>query len=222
MTTDERNPSSEGQPDEDLACESQGGSLTAFEELVYRYENRVFAFVTHCCGNFTDAREITQDTFVRAFQSIAQFNPARTFAPWLFAIARRKCLDYHRKAQFVAEGNVPELPDDNDPSELLAREEERRDLWRLARKCLPAAQFQALWLRYAEDMDVAQTAQALNKTKTHVKVLLFRARQTLAGQLRAATADRSSRGNEAPSVLRPPGNKLSSLLTSAATERIRI
>ena len=51
------------------------------------------------------------------------------------------------------------------------------------RALLPEGQFQALWLRYAEDMRVAQIARVLGKTQTHVKVLLFRARRKLAVEL---------------------------------------
>ena len=84
--------------DEELARQTQAGSLVAFEELVYRYEGRIYGFVANCCRNGTDAREVTQDTFVRAFQAIGQFDLQRGFAPWLFTIARRKCIDHHRAA----------------------------------------------------------------------------------------------------------------------------
>ena len=60
--------------DEELARQSQAGSLVAFEELVYRYEGRICGFVANSCRNASDAREVTQDTFVRAFQAIGQFD----------------------------------------------------------------------------------------------------------------------------------------------------
>jgi RNA polymerase sigma-70 factor (ECF subfamily) len=173
-------------PDEELARQTQSGSLDSFEELVHRYENRVYAFVIQFCGNATDAREVTQDTFVKASQSIGHFDASRSFAPWLFTIARRKCIDRHRAARPVSNEPVPELPDENDPAELLARREEHQNLWRLARQHLGDAQFEALWLRYAEDMEVEQIARVLRKTRVHVKVLLFRARQILARKWTAA------------------------------------
>jgi RNA polymerase sigma-70 factor, ECF subfamily len=171
--------------DEELARQSQAGSLTAFEELVYRYEGRIYGFVSNTCRNAVDAREVTQDTFVRAFQAIGQFDCGRGFGPWLFTIARRKCIDHHRAAPFAAEEPMPELSDNDDPAELLARQEERQSLWGLARRRLPEAQFEALWLRYAEELSVAGIAQVLRKTQTHVKVLLFRARRMLARELKA-------------------------------------
>ena len=175
--------------DEELARRSQAGSLVAFEELVFRYESRIYRFVANSCGNETDVREVTQDTFVRAFQAIAQFDSQRGFAPWLFTIARRKCIDRYRAARPAADELLPDLPDHDDPAELMARQEERQNLWQLAGRLLPEAQFQAIWLRYAEDMNMAEIAQVLRKTQTHVKVLLFRARQTLG---RGLNADRTA------------------------------
>jgi RNA polymerase sigma-70 factor (ECF subfamily) len=174
--------------DEDLARQSQGGDFAAFEELVSRYENRIYSFVFRSSGSDADAREVTQDTFVRAFSAIAQFDAARPFASWLFAIARRKSIDCFR-ARIPGDGQIaPEESDANDPSELLARQEDAQDLWHRARRSLSDSQFQALWLRYAEDMDLAQIGRVLGKTQTHVKVLLFRARNKLAAELETAPA----------------------------------
>jgi RNA polymerase sigma-70 factor (ECF subfamily) len=172
--------------DEELARQSQGGSLEAFEELVSRYEHRLLAFAAQWRRDPVEAREVTQDAFVRAFQAIGRFDTRRPFAPWLFAIARRRCVDWHRFFRRFSEEPLPDLPDFDDPSELLARQEEGQEVWRLARMHLGVVQYQAIWLRYAEEMDVAGIAQALGKSQTHVKVLLFRARQKLAGPLRRA------------------------------------
>jgi RNA polymerase sigma-70 factor (ECF subfamily) len=174
--------------DEDLARQSQGGDLASFEELVRRYENRIYAFVFQSCGHEADAREVTQDTFVRAFEAIAHFDPSRPFAAWLFTIARRKGIDCFRARIPTGDQPVPEELDQDDPAELLARRDEAQALWRRARAALPDSQFQSLWLRYAEDMDIAGIARVLGKTQTHVKVMLFRARHTLAVELEPARA----------------------------------
>jgi RNA polymerase sigma-70 factor, ECF subfamily len=173
------------QSDEELARQTQAGSLTAFEQLVYRYQRRIYAFVANSCRSGADAREVTQDTFVKAFQAIDQYDPRFAFTSWLFTIARRKCIDHHRAAPPEPEPAPSQPAPQPDPGELLARTEDRRALWTLASKLLPDAQFQALWLRYAEDMSVAEIARVLGKTRTHVKVLLFRARRVLRGKLPA-------------------------------------
>jgi RNA polymerase sigma-70 factor (ECF subfamily) len=179
--------------DEELAHQTQRGYLPAFEELVARYEHRVYAFVVQTLGSGVDAGEVTQETFVKAFQAIAQFDCRRRFGPWLFTIARRKGIDHLRAAPPLANEPVPEQIDLGDPAELLAQDEERQLVWHLARRHLPEAQFLALWLKYAEDLSVAEIAQVLRKTRTHVKVLLFRARQTLARELQPANSSHISR-----------------------------
>lgn len=176
--------------DEELARQTQAGSLEAFEELVFRYQGRIYRFVRNFCRGDADSREVTQDSFVRAYQAIAQFDPRQSFAGWLFAIARRKCIDHHRSARPISDSTPPEAADDNDPAAQLARREESENLWRIARRHLPEIQFQALWLRYVDDLDVAGIARALGKTRTHAKVLLFRARQVLAAKLKVTGNER--------------------------------
>ena len=139
--------------------------------------------------------------------------PRGRFGPWLFTIARRKFIDHYRATlhratlRAAADESVPDLPDHDDPSELLARQEDRHRLWELARRCLREAQFQALWLRYAEDMSVAGVARVLGKTQTHVKVLLFRARETLGRELKAAQASGGPTGPVAPRTIARPGSR---------------
>jgi RNA polymerase sigma-70 factor (ECF subfamily) len=171
--------------DRHLVEQAQAGSFPAFEQLVLRYQSRIFQFILQSCRCQEDACELTQDTFVRAFQSLSTFRPAQHFPPWLFTIARHKCIDHYRRPSIrnrVFEP-LPEPIDDLDPGELLASAEERRSLWTLAREVLSTLHFQALWLRYAEDMNIAQIAEVLGVSSTHVKVALFRARQALGGHL---------------------------------------
>jgi RNA polymerase sigma-70 factor (ECF subfamily) len=179
--------------DLELARQSRAGSLVAFEELVYRYEGRIYGFLFKSCRNVTDARELTQDTFVRAFHNLAQFNSKHSFAPWLFTIARHKLIDRVRSGLRMSDEPVPELADSFNPSDALVKHEDAQNLWDLARRRLPSTQFDALWLRYAEEMSVAEIANALRRTKTHVKVLLFRARSTLGKELGAPTPRQSLR-----------------------------
>jgi RNA polymerase sigma-70 factor, ECF subfamily len=190
--------------DEELAWQTQAGSFTAFEELVSRYEGRIYAFVWNSCRSATTAREVTQDTFVRAFQAIARFDASQRFGPWLFTIARRKCMDHHRAAPGVAGELVPEPLDTDDPAELLARQEERRDLWQLARRHLRPAEFEALWLRYAEDLSIAEISRVQGRTQTHIKVLLFRARRALGRQLEQRRAAELASENHQLKPLPPP------------------
>lgn len=183
----------ESQPisDETLAQRAQAGGASGFEDLVYRYEARVFRFVANNCRDLGDAQEVTQDVFVTAFRNLGKFDAGRSFATWLFTIARRKCIDHHRSVRPVTADALPEQADENTPAEVMVQREAEQDLWRLAKRVLPPLQFDALWLRCAEDMSVADVARVLRRTRTHVKVLLFRARLGLDEELtkRRAGAD---------------------------------
>jgi len=180
------NPNEHIPADEELASRAQAGCLAAFDELVTRYEHRVYAFVGLWCRNLTDARDLTQETFVKAFHSLGQYDTRRSFSAWLFTIARRKSIDHRRASPPCGDEAVPELADGSDPSQALSQREESARIWALARRYLPETQFQAVWLKYAEELSVAEIARVLGKTRTHVKVLLFRARQTLSARFESA------------------------------------
>ncbi|HWD17655.1 MAG TPA: sigma-70 family RNA polymerase sigma factor [Verrucomicrobiae bacterium] len=191
----------ENVPDEELARQSQAGSLVAFEELVRRFEHRIYAFVFQSCRNGADASDLTQETFVRAFQAMAQFDPRQAFAPWLFTIARRKCIDFFRARRPLP---MPEEMDAHDPSDVLSEREESGSVWNLARRILPEAQYQAVWLHYAQDLKVREIAPILSKSPTHIKVMLLRARHALAAKLRAARSEHET----APSAIIAKGESV--------------
>jgi RNA polymerase sigma-70 factor (ECF subfamily) len=187
--------------DEELARAAQAGSLAEFEQLVHRYEGRILRFVANSFRNSADAQEVTQETFVSAYLHLDRFDARRSFATWLFTIARRKSIDRHRAARPFSGQEAPELPNPDDPAVLMIQREDADELWARARQVLPDLQFQALWLRYAEDLSVEHIARVLHRTPVHVKVLLFRARTRLARELKPGTA----RDNEVKPVgrLRP-------------------
>lgn len=165
--------------------------MEAFEELLSRYEHRVYAFVAQHFGDPRDAREVTQDAFVAAYRGIHRYDPQRDFAAWLFTIARRKCIDRLRSTRWRESNEfLPEDPRIATPQEVLAAKEDQLAIWDLARRSLTPIQYHALWLRYAEDLDIPRIAQILRKSRIHVKVLLFRARQKL--QLRPVAERRTS------------------------------
>ena len=126
---------------------------------------------------------------MKAFRNIGSFDGRHAFAGWLFTIARHNCIDHYRAAPPAFEEAVPDRADGNDPGEALACREDRDGLWTLARRVLPPAQFQALWLSYAAEMNVKEVARVLNRTSTHIKVMLFRARRALRRALEESRLD---------------------------------
>jgi RNA polymerase sigma-70 factor (ECF subfamily) len=97
----------------------------------------------------------------------------------LLTIARRTALNHCRSAKKWEE--VPENAASDDPSPATRAEEhdEVDDIWEQARRRLSQREFQVMWLRYGENLSIAETARAAGLTQTHVKILVFRARRRL-------------------------------------------
>jgi RNA polymerase sigma-70 factor, ECF subfamily len=176
-----------GQPEpaaEQLAERSQAGCLESFDQLVLGYENRIFNFLYQFTRNRHDAEDLTQITFLKAFRGLPRYHPTRSFAAWLYTIARRTALNHLRAAR-----SHESLTDEadcvaGDPAGRLESKDEQQSIWKLARALKPK-QYQVLWLRYGEGFSVGETARIMRVTQLQVRVLLHRARNRLAKSLTA-------------------------------------
>src|SRR5438132_1608631 len=83
--------------DETLAQRFLGGEVSAYEELVRRYSRPIFNFVYRMLGNYADADDLTQDVFVQVYRSLPSARTDLPFKPWLYVIARNKCLDFLKR-----------------------------------------------------------------------------------------------------------------------------
>ena len=83
--------------DHDLIAQFKEGSMEAMEAIVDRYENRIFNFGLKMCGQFQDAEDITQDTFLNAFRYLGSFREETKLKNWLFTIAATACIRKRRK-----------------------------------------------------------------------------------------------------------------------------
>ena len=165
---------------EELALEAQGGSKAHFAELVNRYGPRLYHFLRHKVSRDEDAEDLVQDTLVKAYQNLHRYSPSHLFSTWLFTIGRREAISYYRAQQRRRERPEPMPPGPvPNPLEMIISLEEKDNLWKRARQ-LPEKQYDALWLRYAEDMSVKEIAKVLSLTRIHIKVLLYRGRSQLA------------------------------------------
>ncbi len=171
------------QDDEELAQRTAAGSTAAFEELVRRYGRRILGFVRQRSANPTEAEDLTQQTFIQAYQRIHQFNDQYRFKSWLFTIARNLTISHYRATSRRPEVPAMEQHEDTTtatPASQLAAAEGRNRLWQLARQHLSEDQFTALWMHYAEDMRTREIAEFMACSNSNVKVLLHRARKKLA------------------------------------------
>ena len=172
---------------EELACAAQAGSLEAYEELVRRYQHRLFRFLRRFVRSAGDAEDLVQDTFIRAFRRIHRYKPEYRFVVWLMTIGRRLAARAYRKH---CRRDVDLDPDEHrrvepGPEEQVVARETAGAIWQLAAE-LPRQQTQVLWLHYAEDFPVKEIARVMGKSCVGVRVMLHRARTGLAQRLRAS------------------------------------
>lgn len=95
---DRRPDEAESASDERLLARSLAGDEAAFRTLVRRYNEEVFQFVARFTRNAAAADDVVQETFLQVYQAAGSFDPARSFRPWLFAIAANKARDYLRSS----------------------------------------------------------------------------------------------------------------------------
>jgi len=175
-------PSFDDRTAEQLAGEAQDGSLEAFAELVDRYQGRLFNFILRRVGNWSDAEELTQEAFVRAWERLERYDDRWRFSTWLFTIGSRLAVSHHRskKRIFVTDTLEFRAASGDGPAAEAMRREAKSPTWEIAARILSETQHTALWLRYAEGLSIREIACILDKTQVSVRVTLFRARDSLA------------------------------------------
>lgn len=77
-----------------LVRRSQQGDLTAYDELVRRYQERIYATIYHMTSNHEDANDLAQETFIKAFQAIKSFKGGSSFYTWIYRIAVNKTINF--------------------------------------------------------------------------------------------------------------------------------
>ena len=164
---------------EELALCVQEGSQESYAELVRRYGGRLLIFMQNKTGNITDAEDLVQETFIKAYSNIHKYRRAFRFSTWLFTIASRLAASHYRKLKLHVDHQ--ETTDDNNPLDAAIEKESSYDLWLLA-DSLPDNQYQALWLKYVEDMSIKEISAVMRKSQINIKVILYRARVNLAGK----------------------------------------
>jgi RNA polymerase sigma-70 factor (ECF subfamily) len=181
---------------EELALRAQRGSLAHFGELVTRFEGRLFNFLLRRTRNAEDAADLTQETFVRAWERIERYDSAWRFSTWLFTIGARLAASHHRarRRHPTVSGVEHHAASTQEPGSQGAHELGAR-LWRLAERVLSDDARMALWLRYAEDLSIGEIAVVMGKTEVGVRVCLFRARQALAQASGLAAQGHASEGH---------------------------
>src|SRR3954471_5521031 len=178
-----------------LVQAAKGGDITAFEQLVKRYDRNVFRIAQHITQNREDAEDVVQDAFLKAYQNLGQFQGNSKFYTWLVRIAVNEALMRLRKRKTdktvsmdedveTEEGSMPrEVADWMPNPEQQYRQSELSDILGKTIQGLPAGFRTVFVLRDVEGMSTEETAEMLGLSVPAVKSRLLRARLQLRERL---------------------------------------
>jgi RNA polymerase sigma-70 factor (ECF subfamily) len=177
------------------------GIPSAFEALVRRHQGPIYNFCLRLLGDPEDAADVAQETFVQLYNHLHRLDARDPLAPWLFRVARNRCIDLIRRRRTVpladpgdaeAESRLnPGALDPIDSQPLPDELVERADLQRLltrAIQALPPAYAEVVALRYAADRSFAEIAAILDCDEGAARVRFHRAKALLRQQLSADSA----------------------------------
>lgn len=192
-----RMPSARPQPkavatDEELVSAYLRGQKASFEELVRRYEDRLYRLSFRMLGNHHDALDAVQEILLKLLAALPKFQGRSRFGTWLYRLAANTCLDIRRKrGRTTAESLEATLehspsaslsildPQPNDNPDQFVEQQYRETLVRAALNQLPESQRRLLELRDLEDLSNSQVADILGIEVGALKARLHRARQAL-------------------------------------------
>jgi len=156
------------------------GDRSGAAYLIERYQMDVYNASLRILANPADAEDVTQDTFLAAFERISTYRPDQAFSPWLRAIARHRAIDLVRRRARTPE---PELPAAAESVEKVALDRIEAARVRAALNRLQGRDRALLVLRYWEDQTVESVARSMGMTEGATRVALLRARRALGAAL---------------------------------------
>ncbi len=170
-----------------ILAKARRGETPAFEELVLRYEKRVYAVALRSTGSPEDAADITQEVFLRAWRSISSFRGDSGFSTWLFRITMNLCVDHarHKQAQPQTQPLVHDDETERPVPDAAPTPEERLENSELGRELSAALaevseeHRQIVLLRDVSGLSYTEIADILKISEGTVKSRLSRARLAL-------------------------------------------
>ena len=172
------------------------GDVNAFEDLVTEHEKGVYAIAQRMTGNAEDAADMTQETFIKAYNSLSSFRGDSKFSVWLYRIATNVCLDFLRSRSRKPTVSLSVEDDDGEEVELDIADESQsperllergltRDAVRRGLNALSPEYRQILLLREIQGLSYEEIADVLTLEVGTVKSRIFRARKRLCAFLLA-------------------------------------
>jgi len=168
--------------DDELVARSVGGDAESFNQLILRWERPIYALAYRVIGREEDARDVCQETFLRAFRALPGFKGHAKFSSWLYRIALNLCRDWIRRQRRTP---VTQMPDDVDlgdyaaergPAESIEELVSRRELSAVVEEVmaqLPEEQRTAIILKEYHGMTFQEIADMQGCPLSTVKTRLY-------------------------------------------------
>lgn len=176
----------DGEDEAGLLARAKEGDLSAFEEMVRRYQRRAYGVALRIVRRHDVADDVVQEAFIRAYRGLAGFDLGRPFGPWIGRIVANLAVNHVRSPEAREEGlpeGYGERPASRPDPLGQVLEQEARDALEGALARLPAEQRAVFVLRAMEEMSYKEIAEALGISMGTVMSRLFRARERLAEAL---------------------------------------
>jgi RNA polymerase sigma-70 factor (ECF subfamily) len=174
---------------QELALLCREGDARAWERIVRAHQERILNLAYQFTGNREEARDLAQEVFVRLYQKLDQYDPARPFATWLNRLARNVCIDHYRQRRrdrCLVDTPVEEfgsLAAATAPPDRRLEARDRRELILRALDGLGEISREAIVLKDLQEMSIEEICRTLGLPEGTVKSRIFRARIELGRQL---------------------------------------
>jgi RNA polymerase sigma-70 factor (ECF subfamily) len=177
--------------DGDLVARAIKGREDGFEELVRRYQRPIAAYVYRMVGDYDAALDLTQEVFIKVYNSLRRYRSEFKFSTWIYKIAHNSAVDHLRRSSnrdqaltSEFDGEQYDLPLESrrlSPEQESERAERRAEIEQVVR-ALPSAYRELVLLRHSHDMSYDEIAEVTGLPLGTVKNRLFRARETMRQQ----------------------------------------
>jgi RNA polymerase sigma-70 factor, ECF subfamily len=178
--------------DSELVQSALAGRETSFEELVRRYQRPIAAYVYRMVGDYDAALDLTQEVFIKVYNSLTRYRSEFKFSTWIYKIAHNAAIDHLRRhsvrEQSLTAGSDGERRELSLESRRLTPEQEserkeRRSEIESVVQVLPAAYRELIVLRHSQDLSYDEIAEVTGLPLGTVKNRLFRAREAMRDHL---------------------------------------
>ena len=177
-----------GLTDGELIINAIGGRSDGFEELVHRYQRQITSYVFRMLGDYDSALDVTQEVFIKVYNSLSKYSSEYKFSTWLYRIAHNAAIDHMRRNSITPQSIETENADGTYQIQIESgrpspeKDHEVRE-WRneidAVVKCLPPTYRDLILLRHSRDLSYDEIAAVTGLPLGTVKNRLFRAREMM-------------------------------------------